>query len=200
MVMRKKTVTTKESQPRSPNNSFDGLRGKKNDAGYDIIELILQDHLPLKDLIETLKDDDLERKDKAEAFEEFAYLLTCHAKAEEQVLYVAMKNFDDLKVESFEGDTEHGIADQLVQEINATPDDNEWLAKVKVLAESVEHHIEEEETEMLTKVQKTIPNELRMNLGSEYTRLIEENLKLFEIQTPRDVKFQKSMSQPVTHL
>lgn len=198
--MRKKTQTTKESQPRSPNNSFDGLRNDANDEGYDIIELILQDHLPLKDLIETLKDSDLDRKDKAEALEEFAYLLTCHAKSEEQVLYVAMKNFDELKVESFEGDTEHAIADQLVQEINATADDNEWLAKVKVLAESVEHHIQEEEEEMLAKVEQIIPTELRTSLGAEYARLMDEFLKLFEVQIPRDVKFKSHMTQPVTHL
>ncbi|RYZ64307.1 MAG: hemerythrin domain-containing protein, partial [Proteobacteria bacterium] len=180
---------------------FDATRNKAATTGNeDIIELILTDHIPLKALIETLKDDDLDRAAKAQPFEEFAYLLTCHAKAEEETMYVAMKNVKNLIVPSFEGDTEHGIADQLVHEINATPDDNEWLAKVKVLAESVEHHIEEEEEEMLKKVEKHIPEAQRMNLGEEYTRLISEYRFLFHMEEPKIVKFKKTKLPPVTTL
>lgn len=199
--MRKKTETTKEAQPRSPNAAFDASRNKPTEAGAeDIIELILTHHEPLKALIETLKDGETSRKSKAETFEEFAYLLTCHAKAEEQVLYVAMKNFDDLKVEGFEGDTEHAIADQLVQEINGTPDDHEWVAKVKVLAEAVEHHIQEEETKFLKHVEATISPAQRMNLGAEYTKLLEEYQNLFDVLPAKSVKFKKATLPPVAHL
>ncbi len=198
--MRKKTQTTKESQPRSPNVAFDGTKNKPTDGQNDIIDLIVEDHVPLKTLIEILKNEKLGRSAKAEQFEEFAFMLTCHAKAEEEALYVAMKNFDALKVPSFEGDTSHAIADQLVQEINATPDDNEWLAKVKVLAESVEHHIEEEEMNMLKLVAKAIPAEQRQVMGDEYIRLKDEYEMLFDIQSPRLVKFPNTSPRPATHL
>ncbi len=205
--MKKKTQTTKESQPRSPNNKFEsnapgsGTRAGGDAkaavvSGNDIIELILTDHIPLKSLIETLKDDETKRAAKEGPFEEFAFLLLGHAKSEEQSLYVAMKEYTDLKMPGYEGDTEHAIADQLVQEINATPDDNEWLAKVKVLAEMVEHHIQEEEEDMLKEVEEQIPEDVRMNIGSEYTALMNEYAAINEIQPPHQYRFNRTGPLP----
>lgn len=134
----------------------------------DIIDLILRDHTPIKDLIEILKDPDSDKDQKQGAYEEFSELLIAHAKAEEQSLYVQMKEFEDLRMESFEGDAEHTIADRLVQEISNISDENQWNAKVKVLAELVEHHIREEEDEMLHDVRKQMNLSLRQSIGSRY--------------------------------
>src|SRR4051794_32895214 len=78
----------------------------------DLIELILEDHKLLKKLIKVMKSEDAEYEEKREAFEEFAPLLVAHAKPEEQVLYNFMKQDEDLRMEGFEGDVEHGLADQ----------------------------------------------------------------------------------------
>lgn len=145
---------------------------KKNN---DIIQLILEDHKPLKELIEIMKDtekhDILERTN---AFEEFAPLLTVHAKAEERSLYVHMKSEEDMTEEGLEGDVEHGLADQLVHEIRATEDEDLWSAKVKVLAELVEHHIEEEEEEQFPEFKKQADAEVRSELGQQYLLLKSE--------------------------
>lgn len=141
------------------------------DAREDIIELILQDHKPLKALIKTLKDGDIPRSEKEGLYEEFVPLLMTHAKAEEKSLYMQMKEFDELRKESIEGDTEHAIADQLIHEINAAADDQVWGAKVKVLAEVVEHHLKEEESEMLENVEKQIDVVTRRELGAIYVDL-----------------------------
>ncbi len=108
-----------------------------------------------------------------------------------------MKNFDQLRVESFEGDTEHAIAEQLVQEINATATDDEWVAKVTVLAESVEHHIEEEEEEILKKIELQIPEATRLKIGAEYSFLINDFVQLNTIQPPHNVRFDSAgIAQP----
>jgi hemerythrin superfamily protein len=199
--MKKKLDTTKEAQPRSPNNRFDGkTQNGAHGAGSDIVQLILRDHEPIKNLIETLKDDDLKKADKEESFEEFAFYLKGHAMAEEQTLYVAMKNIDALQMPGLEGDTEHAIADQLLQEVNAAADEKEWLAKVKVLAELVEHHIEEEESEMLDQVSEKMPQAMRLNVGAEYTKLFNEYMALNEVQEPRHIHFKKVALPPVVRL
>ena len=140
----------------------------------DVIELILRDHIPLKKLIETLKDDQIGRSQKEAPLEQFIPLLVSHAKAEEKSLYVQMKKIKSLRVGSFEGDTEHEIAENLIHEINASADDDKWNAKVKVLAELIEHHIEEEENEMLKKVQSHMDLPTRKAAGAVYTELKSE--------------------------
>jgi len=80
-------------------------------------------------MIETLKDSDIDRSEKEGQYEKFVPLLLAHAKAEEKTLYVAMKKLKRLRLEGLEGDTEHRITEQLVHEINATPDDDQGMRK-----------------------------------------------------------------------
>lgn len=136
----------------------------------DIIELILEDHKSLKDCIKIMKDSEKDQAAREAAFDEFSILLPLHAKPEEQTWYRAMKS-DDMREEGFEGDVEHGIADQLLEEIKATDDGDLWSARVKVLAELVEHHIEEEEEEMLPQYRGQSKIEDRRQLGEEFLRL-----------------------------
>jgi hemerythrin superfamily protein len=148
---------------------------KQASAGQDIVKLILEDHKPLKKLIKILKDSEKHDLDeRQEAFEEFAPLLVNHSKPEEQSLYVFMKDEDELREEGFEGDVEHALADQLLEEIKRTDDEDLWSARVKVLAELVEHHIEEEESELLPDFKKHSEVEDRMELGANFLRLKSE--------------------------
>lgn len=148
---------------------------EQSEPSSDIIDLILEDHVALKKLIKVLKDTDTDIGERYAAFGEFAPLLTLHAKPEEQTLYVDMKKDEEMRTEGFEGDVEHALADQLLQEAQATTDDEDlWSAKVKVLAELVEHHIEEEEEEMLPDYRKNSEKETRLELGEQYIQLKEQ--------------------------
>lgn len=148
---------------------------KQNQNGTeDIIQLILEDHKPLKRLIKVLKSDSAEFPEKQVAFEELAPTLVCHAKPEEQSWYVAMKQQDEMVVEGIEGDVEHQLADQLVEEIKRCQDEDEYMAKCKVLAEMLEHHIKEEEEEMLPDYKEKTDIEERREVGRLYLRLREQ--------------------------
>ncbi len=71
--------------------------------------------------------------------------LTVHTKIEEDVFYPACegKAEEDLLKEAY---VEHDGAKVLIAEIEAgSPDDEFYEAKVKVLSEQIEHHVEEEE-------------------------------------------------------
>lgn len=140
----------------------------------DIIEFILRDHKPLKQLIEILKDTNIERSKKEALYEEFVPLLLAHAKAEENSLYMQMKYIIGLRRQGYEGDTEHSIAEKLINEINGAADDDVWSAKVKVLAELVEHHIEEEEKEMLVRIEEQMHPDIRRGVGVLYAEIKNE--------------------------
>jgi hemerythrin-like domain-containing protein len=168
-----KSKSKKQSKTKSKVNARASSRSSSASkmASEDIIQLILQDHKPLKQLISVLKDSDVEFAQKEPAFKKFAPLLVCHAKPEEESLYMFMKGQDDLRSEGLEGDTEHMLADQLVEEIKRTEDEDTWMAKAKVLAELVEHHIEEEESDLLPDFKKQSEAKERIEIGQMYKQL-----------------------------
>jgi hemerythrin superfamily protein len=145
--------------------------GKKSS---DIIDLILNDHKALKRLIKVLKNSDASLSDREDAFEEFAPLLVTHAVPEQETLYQAMRGDDELRAEGFEGEVEHELADQMLEEAKRTEDDDLWSARVKVLAELVEHHIKEEEDELLPDYKKASELSERVELANEFLRLKQE--------------------------
>ena len=166
-----KKKTTKKSAQKAGKKAASSKVSKN-----DIIELITKHHKPLKALIKTMKSDRADFEKKKKAFQEFAPALTAHAKPEEQCWYEVLKTEHDMKVEGIEGDIEHRLADQLVAELKIETDEDTFVAKVKVLAEMVEHHIEEEEEEMLPDYKKDSTPEERAEVGQRYLELVEKYL------------------------
>ena len=110
----------------------------------DAIALLKQDHRTVEELFERFTSaSGAERKRKLA--EEICLELSVHAQIEEEIFYPACegKVDEDLLKESY---VEHDGAKVLIAEImNGGPDDDYYEAKVKVLREEIEHHVEEEE-------------------------------------------------------
>jgi hemerythrin superfamily protein len=190
-------ASVKASVKAQPTKGKASAKSGKQQAskGQDIIQLILADHKPLKKLIKIMKDSDKhDLSERQDAFEEFAPLLISHAKPEEQTMYVFMKDDEDLREEGFEGDVEHGLADQMVEEIKRTDDEDLWSARVKVLAELVEHHIEEEEEELLPDFKKHSEPTERIELGAAFLRL----KKQLEAQGGKDTTEETMADEEIT--
>ena len=114
---------------------------KKTDA----IALLKQDHREVEELFEQFeKASGTGRKQKIA--QQICLELTVHAQIEEEIFYPACegKVDEDLLKESF---VEHDGAKVLIAEIMAGDGktDDFFDAKVKVLQEQIEHHVEEEE-------------------------------------------------------
>lgn len=180
VVSRKSVRKSPHSQTKIAKKPRPSLKAESSEA--DIIELIVKDHKPLKRMVKILKDPDIGFTKKRPVFEEFAALLLGHANSEEESLYIHMKNDKNLRMYGHEGVIEHTIAKQLIDESIGTDYNEEWLAKVKVLAEIIEHHIEEEETEMFDCVRKYFDMNTRRKIGDEYLKLKEE----FQNPTPAE--------------
>lgn len=110
----------------------------------DAIALLKEDHRKVEELFERFekaKGDGRKEKLALEICKE----LTIHTIIEEEVFYPSIegKVDEDLLKESF---VEHDAAKVLIAEIEAGgPSDEFYDAKVKVLKEEIEHHVEEEE-------------------------------------------------------
>lgn len=79
--------------------------------------------------------------------------LEAHAKVEEEIFYPAARELvgDGLLVDMAE-EEHHGAKMYVMELARMEPDDPHYLAKFKVLREVVEHHMEEEEHDILPKI------------------------------------------------
>ena len=117
------------------------------------ISIILKDHDKVKELF-----DRFEKTESSAAREkiitEAVTELKTHTVIEEEVFYPTVRKHvgKDLMNES---DEEHHVARVLIAELDSTGRENDHRdAKFKVLAESVRHHIKEEENEVLPKAKE----------------------------------------------
>jgi len=170
----------------------------KNQKAAPIEKLILEDHKPLKKLIKKMKDEKSSISEKKAAFDEFAPLLIVHAKAEEKALYTYLKDEEDLREEGFEGQVEHNLADEMVKKAKSSTDKDLKAAEIKVLAELVEHHIKEEEEDMLPDFKKKTPSEVRIEIGGHYLEL--KNKLANEVPSlGRKVEYERDEDQSAPH-
>jgi hypothetical protein len=110
----------------------------------DAIALLKADHRKVEELFDKFEAATGDGRKQALA-EQICMELTIHTRIEEEIFYPACegKVDDDLLKEAY---VEHDGAKVLIAEIEAGgPDDRFYDAKVKVLSEEIEHHVEEEE-------------------------------------------------------
>jgi iron-sulfur cluster repair protein YtfE (RIC family) len=98
--------------------------------------------------------------------------LNVHELIEEKVLYPALKPHSEARDVVLEGFEEHHVADVIVKELHELATDNErWGAKFKVLQESIEHHIEEEENVMFPAARRVLSADELQQLGARMRTL-----------------------------
>ena len=120
----------------------------------DAIELLTQDHRNVKDLFEQYEAlSDRAFTSKKKLAEKICLELTKHATAEEEIFYPAVRNASKKNDDIIdEATVEHASAKSLIAQILAMePSDDLYDAKIKVLSEQIDHHVQEEESEMFPK-------------------------------------------------
>ena len=114
------------------------------------LKLLEQDHEKVKKLLGQL-DSTTERgvKTREGLFTKVTHELQVHEAIEEEIFYPALKEHPKAKEIVLEAYEEHHVVDKVMGELREVPfDDETWGAKLTVMKENVEHHIEEEENEM----------------------------------------------------
>src|SRR5262249_44618971 len=97
--------------------------------------------------------------------------LTLHTKIEEEIFYPALREVPSKKAEEMvlEAYEEHHVVKLVLAELpKVDPEDERFEAKMTVLEELVEHHVEEEEDEMFKLADKMDEDELEA-LGERLT-------------------------------
>jgi hemerythrin-like domain-containing protein len=134
---------------------------------HDAIKLLEKDHRRFERLMKEGEDTSARaKKRRHEILATLADEIAAHERKEERLLYPALKRHKDARDIVLEGYQEHHVADVLVDELKRLPaTDERWAAKFKVLKESLEHHIEEEEGDMFKTARTALGRERLEELG-----------------------------------
>lgn len=133
-------------------------KAAQNASQKDAISFLKKDHREVEkafEQFENLADGKIAAKKKLA--DEITEELLKHMAIEEEIFYPAVKEgIKDLEDAVNEGIVEHAGAKELIEQIQKMKGDEELFdSKVHVLSEQIEHHVEEEETEMFPKVEKS---------------------------------------------
>ena len=146
------------------------------------IDLLLSDHERVKNILSQLSES-TERgvKKRTELLNKLEMEIAVHTQLEEQILYPAFKQAGGKEQQTmyYEAKEEHRTVDSLVlPDLKATdPSTPEFAGRVKVIKDLLEHHIEEEETQMFPQARKLLDETTLEQLGSEMEMLKSEYKK-----------------------
>lgn len=121
-------------------------------------DLLKRDHKIVKDLFEEyeeIEDGSLEEKNRL--FETIRREIALHSQIEEEIFYPRISQTGDEEAGELvrKAAEEHKIVETLLEELSMMDaSDPAFDAKMEVLCESVEHHVDEEENGLFSKVKK----------------------------------------------
>lgn len=131
----------------------------------DAFELLKNDHKKVSQLFEEIES--ASGPSKKQLFNQLKSELDLHAHVEEQIFYPALENKEESRDITLEAYEEHKVVKDLLAELASGSPSDEWNAKLKVLKENVEHHVEEEEGELFDKAEDVLSDGQIERLGAE---------------------------------
>ncbi|MCQ4306898.1 hemerythrin domain-containing protein [Pseudomonas stutzeri] len=148
------------------------------------IDLLIEDHERVKDILTRLTES-TERavKTRTDLLQKLEMEVTIHTQLEEQILYPAYKEAggkEELKM-YHEAKEEHRAVDSLVlPDLKVTdPGSVEFSGRAKVCKELLEHHIEEEESEMFPQARELFDEARLEEMGKQMSELRDRLKKEF---------------------
>ena len=146
-----------------------------NDTVFDLLK---RDHREIQRLCELiLKRNKKPLPEKKISFHELKELVTAHAKAEEAVFYEPLRTACRIKGDDkgldqvLEGFEEHHVAELLLNEISMIDvSDERFFPKMKFLSETLDHHIQLEESTIFKVAKKDFEKTIPKRMAPQFIR------------------------------
>jgi hemerythrin superfamily protein len=158
----KKTAAKKSSGGRSMAKKAPAKKAPAKKAASrgrgDALALLEKQHRDVKTLFrryEKMAKQDAAESERQALAGQICEMLTMHTTIEEEIFYPAAREAQVEEDLLDEAEVEHASAKDLIAQIQSgSPDDDLYDAKVQVLGEYVNHHVQEEEGQMFPKCRR----------------------------------------------
>ena len=158
MATAKKSAAKKAPAKKAPVRKSAAPAKKSTRTRADATTLLAKDHKDVKALFkryEKLSKAEADGSERQELAEQICEMLTVHAQIEEEIFYPAVREADVEEDLMDEAEVEHASAKDLISQIRSMSlEDDLYDAKVTVLGEYINHHVEEEEGQMFPKARR----------------------------------------------
>jgi hemerythrin-like domain-containing protein len=147
-----------------------------------VITLIKDDHAKLESVFKKLES--AEPDQIPDLLRQVEELLIPHSKAEEQIVYPAIKSAaPDEEEDVDDGIAEHHHVEEVLQQLKGSDPGAPGVdGLVAAMIGEVRHHVEEEEEDILPKFSDAVDNQKLSELGEQFTRAKEKALAELQAQ------------------
>jgi hemerythrin-like domain-containing protein len=139
----------------------------------NVIEMLIEDHKEAAGLMDQLQVADKgSNRSTMELFNQLKSALKLHTEIEEQIFYPALRSHEETADMIDESLDEHREVDEILAEmtgLSATND--EFMDKLTELRDAVEHHVEEEESEMFPKAERILGESRLQEMGRQMQQM-----------------------------
>lgn len=138
----------------------------------DIYEALKKDHVEVKALLDELVSLKTDDEYRFILIEEIRNHLIPHSRAEESVFYNTLRAVNADKKVVFHGFQEHLEAETLLRTLQVMDKLNvSWKATAEKLREAVNHHIEDEESEIFAQARAAFSQDEAVSMGEAFEQL-----------------------------
>ena len=157
-----------ENTPNAPAPGSGTVEIPRPDGG-DVVELILADHRVFEDLLRALRN---EQNDRDALRRQIAELLVAHGEAEEQEVYPQLERKDAIdEHEAEHGEKEHQEGYETLLPLLEAEElyDEDFSQAVHEFSETLLHHLDEEERDILNPARDEVSEADRNRLGAAWS-------------------------------
>jgi hemerythrin-like domain-containing protein len=143
-----------------------GVAGLVTGETMNAFQLLKNDHQIVSGLFDQIES--ASGQAKTQLFTRLKSELDVHALIEEKIFYPALENKKESREITLEAYEEHKVVKDLLADLaSGSSADEEWDAKLKVLRENVDHHVDEEEGELFDKANEVLSDHDLDRIGQE---------------------------------
>ncbi len=133
----------------------------------NVIDILKQEHDEVLSMLEKLTNKGI--SDRSGTYSSMKSALLPHMEGEEKAVYPKFDQagMHDKILESIE---EHNAVKSLISQLDnaSMSNEDEWVAKIKVIRENVQHHVKEEEEEIFPKARQSLSSSDLEDMGSRF--------------------------------
>lgn len=135
----------------------------------DIFSIIKEDHEKVSDIFRQLKGAKDTAGSREQLFAQLKEELELHSRAEEQVFYPALEEVEETRDLALDAREDHQLVSELLEELATTSKEGEeWAERLQVLEESVEDHVEEEESDIFEAARQLFSGDRAREIGQRF--------------------------------